>query len=74
MSVVTNLSPVATVSVRNAWEHAPLFAADRQEKKTVAFLDSRSTKASKLQILLTLMISLFLQTIHMLREGDVSNA
>ena len=45
-----------------------------RKKKMVAFLESRSAKASKLQILLTSMISLFLHTIHMLREGDVSNA
>ena len=40
------LSPVSTVSVRNAWKFALLFATDRRKKKTLAFLESRFATAS----------------------------
>ena len=43
------LSPVSTVSARNAWEHGALIGAHRQrkvKKEMPAFLESRSAKAS----------------------------
>ena len=39
------LSPVSTISARNAWDHGRPFGEDRQ-KKTPAFLESPSAKAS----------------------------
>ena len=40
------LSPVSTVSARNAWDYAPFLGWTDEEKDTPAFLESRSATAS----------------------------